>query len=93
MSKKRPPITEQLKLPQPTNPALAASYADTYRYNIDGDGVLTVWFAQGGHWHTAIAMPVNLSINLHQQLGESIATVLRRNAGVPESPAPPTEPA
>lgn len=63
-----------MKPPKPEPlPDFPAPYCDTYRYQLDNEGIVTFWFGRGGQWYGAGAISLGLAINLHQQLGNTIA--------------------
>lgn len=73
--------------PQQSLPPVPAPYCTQYQYNVDADGVVTIWGAQGGRWHTGMALPLRLAVDLHQKLGETLAAVIRNRAAQPDPSA------
>jgi hypothetical protein len=65
--------------PEPL-PDAPAPYCDTFRYTVDGHGVVTIWGGMNGTWQAGMALPVQLAIELHQKLGATLADVIRKNA-------------
>lgn len=64
------------QLPKPGMPAITATYATQFQFNIDGP-VTTIVFGQNGAWHTGIAVPTNLALDLCNKLQEVVTDMVR----------------
>lgn len=86
MSSKRRPRPNILPTPVQTShdaelPGVAAPYCDTYRYHVAENNIVTFYFARGINWYVGVAMPIELAVKLHQQLGMTLADAIRDNCG------------
>lgn len=85
-NRKKPEMPKPEALPQ-----VETTYCNTYRYNVDGYGVLTIWGGTDGKLHTGLSFPMQLAIDLHQKFGNTIASLLRKQAAPDAEPPKPEE--